>query len=666
MELKIGVYICHCGSNIAGIVDCSKVSEFARTLPNVAVARDYKYMCSDPGQNLIKDDIKKLGLNRVVVASCSPRMHEPTFRRACQDAGLNQYLFEMANIREQCSWVHIDKDMATEKAKALVSAAVHRVALQEPLETKEVAMNANTLVIGGGVAGIQAALEVADSGHKVYLLEKDASIGGHMAMFDKTFPTLDCAACILTPKMTTVGQHRNIELLAYSELVELSGYVGNFKAKIRKKARYIDTVKCTGCGRCSEVCPTSVSNEFDCGLGQRKAIYIPSPYAVPNKAVIDPKNCRYLKGKADGKDICRLCQKGIPKNNQPGCEAEAIDFNQKDEIIEIEIGNIIVATGFQQFDPAKIYQLGYGRLNNVFTGLEFERLTNASGPTNGKVLLKDGTEPKAVAILHCIGSRDTNYHKYCSRVCCMYSLKFAHLLREKLPDAAVYQLYIDMRCAGSGYEEFYERLQEEGVNFIRGKAGEVTDLTETPDEKGRLVVMVEDTLVRRKRRLPVDMVILSCALEPRPDTEQLARILTLSRKADGFFLEKHPKLDPVATTTDGIYIVGACQSPKDIPDTVAQASAAAARVLALISKGKVEIEAAIASIDEDKCSGCKICIDMCPYKAISFDDVKKVCRVNEALCKGCGTCVAACPAGAIKGRHFTTEEIMAEIEGVMA
>jgi heterodisulfide reductase subunit A2 len=666
MDCKIGVYVCHCGSNIAGIVDCSNVAEYARTLPNVAVARDYKYMCSDPGQNLIKEDIKNLGLNRVVVASCSPRMHEPTFRRVCQDAGLNQYLFEMANIREHCSWVHIDKGMATEKAKALVSAAVRRVYFHEPLETKEVAMNSCTLVIGGGVAGIQASLEIADSGHKVYLLEKDASIGGHMAMFDKTFPTLDCAACILTPKMTSVGQSRNIELLAFSELVEVSGYIGNFKAKIRKKARYIDMTKCTGCGRCSELCPTSLPNEFDCGMSRRKAVYIPSPYAVPNKAIIDAKNCLHLKGLAGGKDVCRLCQKGIEKKGLPGCEAEAIDFSQKDEIIEIEIGNIIVATGFQQFDPKTIYQYGYGRLDNVITGLEFERLTNASGPTGGKVTMKDGTEPRSVAVLHCIGSRDANYHKYCSRVCCMYSLKFTHLLREKLPESSIYQLYIDMRCAGSGYEEFYERLQEEGVNFIRGKGAEITDIAEKPEEKDKLVVLVEDTLVRRKRRLPVDMVVLSCALEPRADTEQLARILALSRKADGFLLEKHPKLDPVATTTDGVYVVGCCQSPKDIPDTVAQASAAAARVLALISKGKVEIEAAIATIDETHCSGCKICIDLCPYKAISFDEAKKVSRVNEALCKGCGTCVAACPSGAIKGRHFTTEEIMAEIEGVLA
>ena len=665
MEPRIGVYICHCGSNIAGIVDCEKVVEFAQGLESVVVARDYKYMCSDPGQNLIKDDIKNLKLNRVVVASCSPRMHELTFRRACQDAGLNQYLFEMANIREHCSWVHEDRDMATEKAKALVSAAVRRVYHHEPLETKEVPVNPNVLVVGGGVAGIQAALEVADSGHQVYLVEKDPSIGGHMAMFDKTFPTLDCAACILTPKMTTVGQHPFIQLMTYSEVVEVSGFVGNFKVKIRKKARYINMDKCTGCGRCQELCPTNVLSEFDCGLGKRKAIYIPFPYAVPNKAVVDPENCRHLKGLAEGKDVCRLCQKGIEKKGVPGCEAEAIDFEQKDEIVEVEVGNIIVATGFQQFDPSVIYQYGYGQYDNVLTGLQFERMSNASGPTGGEVLLADGRKPESIAILHCVGSRDENYHKYCSRVCCMYSLKYSHLLREKIPDAAVYQLYIDMRCAGSGYEEFYERLQEEGVNFVRGRAGEITNIAEAPEEEGKLIVICEDTLVRRKRRIPVDMVIMSCALEPRADVEQVARTFSLSRKADGFFLERHPKLDPVATMTDGIFIVGCCQSPKDIPDTVAQASAAAARALAMVSKGKVEIEAAIAVIDEEHCAGCKICIDLCPYRAISFDEEKKVSRINEALCKGCGVCVAACPSGAITGRHFTADQIMAEIEGVL-
>ncbi len=664
-QRKIGVYICHCGSNIAGTVDCPAVTAFAKTLPNVTVARDYKYMCSEPGQNLIKQDIKELGLNRVVVASCSPRMHEPTFRHACQDAGLNQYLFEMANIREHCSWIHTDKAAATEKAKALVSGAVRRVYYQQPLQTKEVPVNPNTLVVGGGIAGIQAALEIADSGHTVYLVEREPSIGGHMAMFDKTFPTLDCAACILTPKMTTAGQHPFIKMMTYSEVEEVSGFIGNFKVKVRKKARFIDEEKCTGCGRCSEICPTKVPSEFEQGLGKRTAIYKPFPQAVPNKVVIDAENCQHLKGLARGKDLCRICEKGIEKKGIAGCEANAIDFNQKDSIVEVEVGNIILATGFQQFDPAQMYPNGYGRHDNVLTGLQFERMSNASGPTNGEILCTNGRKPEAVAILHCMGSRDVNYHRYCSRVCCMYSLKYSHLLREKLPEAQVYQLYIDMRCAGSGYEEFYERLQEEGVNFVRGRAAEISDVPETKEEEGRLAVVCEDTLIRRKRRIPVDMVIMSCALEPRADAEKVAHTFSISRKADGFFLEKHPKLDPVATTTDGVFVVGCCQSPKDIPDTVAQASAAAARALALISKGKVEIEGATAMVDEAHCAGCKVCIDLCAYKAISFDAEKKVSVINEALCKGCGTCVAACPSGAIVGKHFTAEQIMAEIEGVL-
>jgi heterodisulfide reductase subunit A len=453
--------------------------------------------------------------------------------------------------------------------------------------------------------------------------------------------------------MASVRSHENIALMTYSEVTEVSGYVGNFKVKIRQKPRYVDITRCTGCGTCQDKCPMKADNEFDCGLGTRKVIYTPFPQAVPNVPVIDAEKCTFLlKGK------CGACKKF--------CEAGAIDFEQKEKEVEIDAGNIIVATGFDSFDPTVMTQMGYGQYDNVITGIQFERMSNASGPTDGKIVLKDGTPPKSVAILHCIGSRDENYHKYCSRVCCMYSLKFSHLLREKVPEATVYQLYIDMRCAGSGYEEFYERLQEEGVNFIRGKAGEVTSLAESSEEQGKLVVIVEDTLVRRKRRLPVDMVILSCALEPRADAESVARIFSLSRKADGFFLEKHPKLDPVATTTDGVFVAGCCQSPKDIPDTVAQASAAAARVLSMISKGSVVIESATAVVDEEHCAGCKICIDLCSYKAITFDDEKKVAHINEALCKGCGTCVAACPSGAITGRHFTTEEIMAEIEGVLA
>ena len=650
-EPKIGVYVCHCGSNIAGNVDVQQVVEFAKGLKAVAVAREYKFMCSDPGQSMIKEDIKQLGLNRVVVASCSPLLHEKTFRRAVQEAGVNPYLFEMANIREHCSWVTEDSAAATEKAKALVSAAVKRVYYHQPLETREVPVNPNTVVVGGGIAGIQAALEIADSGNKVYLVERDPSIGGHMIQFDKTFPTLDCSACILTPKMSSAGSHPNIELMTHSEVEEISGFIGNFKAKIRKKARYVDESKCNGCGVCQEKCPYKADSEFDLGLGQRKAIYTPFPQAVPNVPVIDKEHCAYFL-----KDKCRACEKF--------CERQAIDFEQQDKIVELEVGNIIVATGYDPFDPTPITKYGYGRLPNVVTGLEFERICNSVGPTGGKIVLKDGSEPTSIAIIHCVGSRDENYHRYCSRVCCMYALKYSHLIKEKT-NADVYQMYIDMRCFGKGYEEFYERLSKEGVTFIRGKVAEVTDRATSDEEKGKLIVVGEDTLLGTVVRVPVDMVILCIALEARSDTKKVAHIFGISQGADGFFIERHPKLDPVATMTEGIFIAGCCQGAKDIPDTVAQASAAAARILSLISKGKVELEAATAVIDEEKCSGCRICNLLCPYNAISFIEEEEVSRINEALCKGCGTCAAACPSGAITHKHFTGEEIMAEIEGVL-
>jgi len=651
MEPRIGVYICHCGSNIAGTVDIDQVTQFAQGLDSVVVSRDYKFMCSEPGQELIKNDIRDLGINRVVVASCSPTMHERTFRRVCQEAGLNPYLFEMANIREHCSWVTEDKQKATEKAKALVSAAVSRVFYQVPLETMEVMVNPNTLIVGGGIAGIQAALKIADSEHKVYLVERLPSIGGHMAQLDKTFPTLDCSACILTPKMTLVGSHPYIELMTYTEVEEVSGYIGNFKVKIRKKARYVDEALCTGCGLCQEKCPWKVDSEFEVGLGKRKVIYTPFPQAVPNIPVIDREHCAYfLKG------TCRACEKF--------CEAKAINFEQEDELVEVEVGSIILASGFNVFDPTPIYQYGYKRLDNVITSLEFERMVNSSGPTQGNIVLKDGSAPREIAIIHCVGSRDENYHEYCSRVCCMYSMKLAHLIKEHT-EAEVYEFYIDIRSFGKGFEEFYKRLSGEGVNFIRGKVGEVTDQPISEDEKGKLVVVAEDTLLGAIIRVPVDMVILSVALEAQPDAEAVARLFNISRSADGFFLEKHPKLEPVSTMSDGIFVAGCCQSPKDIPDTVAQASAAAAEVLAMIGKGRVEIEAATAVVDERICSGCQLCSLVCPYSAISFDEKKEVCRVNEALCKGCGACVAACPSDAISLNHFTNEQILAQMEGML-
>jgi len=1112
VEPRIGVYICHCGSNIQGIVDCGEVARFAQDLDAVVISRDYKFMCSDPGQEMIKQDIRELGLNRVVVASCSPTMHEPTYRRAIQEAGLNPYFFEMANIREHCSWVTVDRELATEKAKALVAAAVRRVYYHQPLETREVPINPNTLVVGAGIAGIQAALKIADSDNRVYLVEREPSVGGHMAQLDKTFPTLDCSACILTPKMTLVGSHPFIELLSYTEVVEVSGYVGNFKVKLKKKARYVDVDNCTGCGECEKVCPVSLPHEWELKLTDRKAIYRPFAQAVPNAFTIDKRGyppCRvtcpagvnaqgYVALISDGRfgealevlrrtmpfaGVCgRVCthpceaecergkvdepiairslkrfmadyelregrvkatpveltqndkvavigsgpagiacaydlirqgypvtvfeaapeaggllrygipeyrlpnkivddeisyvkelgveiktntpvknladvqeqgykavflatgvgssqKMGIPnedtagvihaldflrqvssgeevslgqrvavigggnaaidaarvahrlgakevsivyrrsraempaieaeiedaehegiklhilaapvriltgneqvtgiecirmelgepdasgrrrpvpvegsefnmnvdnvimaigqtvdKTQLPGeleytsggtisadpvtlqtnikgvfaggdvvsgptdvtsaiasgkeaaisidhylrqvdlkdgrpaplervkevskdgveiksrqsmpvldsgerhgfvevelgfdentaieearrclncgvcsdclacvkaCEREAIHHEMIDEYEEIEVGNIILTTGFESFDPTPMYQYGYKRLDNVLSSLEFERLVNSAGPTEGDILLKDGTHPHSVALIHCVGSRDEKYNEYCSRVCCMYSMKLAHLIIEHVHGTQVYEFYIDIRCYGKGYEEFYNRLLSEGVSFIRGRPAEITDIAEKPEEEGKLIIQFEDTLVGLQRRLPVDMVVLGTGLEAQPDAEDTARLFNISRSADGFFMEKHPKLDPVATMTDGVFIAGCCQGPKDIPDTVAQALAAASEVLSKISRGRVEVEASTAIINEKICSGCQVCRLVCPYSAITFDEEKKVCRVNEALCKGCGACVGGCPSHVINLNHYTNEQIVAQMEGLL-
>jgi heterodisulfide reductase subunit A2 len=654
MAEKIGVYVCHCGSNIAGKVDVEDVAKWAgANCADVCVSRDYKFMCSSLGQSMIEEDIKKEGLTRVVVAACSPHLHEKTFRRACSNAGLNPYLMDMTNIREHCSWVHKDREAATEKAKSLVAAAVGRVKHQQPLEPFYVDVNPATLVIGGGIAGLQATLELADAGYPVYLVERQPSIGGHMAQFDKTFPTLDCSACILTPKMSEAGQHENVTMLTYSELEEVTGSVGNFNVKIRKKARYVDYDKCTGCGICVEKCPRKVlDTEFEAGMGNRKAIYMPFPQAVPRIPVIDTESCIWFE-----RQKCRACEKL--------CPTDAIDFDQQDELVDVNVGNIIIATGWKPFDCQTIPQYGWGRLANVYTSLEFERLCNAAGPTNGKIVLRDGkTEPKSIAIIHCVGSRDTRHNPYCSGVCCMAALKFGHLVLEKT-QAEVYSFYIDMRTNQKNYEEFYQRLLGEGMHFIRGKVSEVTDAARLENEQGKLIVQCEDTLIGRQQRFPVDMVILMGALEPQADARELGLKCGISCSMDGWYTERHPKLDPVATMTDGIFVAGVCQGPKDIPASVAQGAAAAARVSGMITKGKVMIEPVVATIDEANCSGCKICNNMCPYNAIEFLEDRGVSHVITALCKGCGTCVSACPAHVITGAHFNDEQIDAEIEGIL-
>lgn len=653
---RVGVYVCHCGSNIAGTVDVVEVAKWAEERlkhQGVVISREYKFMCSSLGQELIEKDIKELGLTRVVVAACSPHLHEKTFRTAAKNAGLNPYLVELASIREQVSWVHTNKAVATEKSKAVVAGAVSRVIENVPLEEIKVPINPNTLVVGGGIAGIQAALEIANAGFHVYLVEREPSIGGHMAQFDKTFPTLDCSACILTPRMVEAGTHPNTTLLTWSEVMNVSGYVGNFHVTIKKKARFVVEELCTGCGICQEKCPKKVIDEvYEAGLGYRKAVYTPFAQAVPNFPVMDKENCTYfIKG------TCKACEKFCPTG--------AIDFKQEDQFINIAVGNIVLATGYDLFDARRVSNYGYGRLPNVFTSLEFERLSNAAGPTSGNIVLRDGkTTPKSVGIIHCVGSRDKNFNNYCSVICCMQGLKFAHLVHERT-GATVYNFYIDMRTAYKAYDEFYQRVLEEGTLFVRGKVAEVTNAARYDREKGKLIVQVEDTLAGKQRRIPVDMVILSSGLQPRQDAKEVGKMFGISCSTDGWFTEKHPKLDPVATMTEGIYIVGCAQGPKDIPSSVAQGAAASARVLDKILQKEVALEPIKATVDQEACSGCRICNSMCPFNAIAFLEDRMVTEINPALCQGCGTCVAACPAGAISGTGFSDEQIIAQIDGLL-
>ncbi len=653
---RVGVYVCHCGTNISATVDVEAVRDWAASRlksRGVVVARDYKFMCSSLGQALIEQDIKEHGLTRVVVAACSPHLHEATFRTACARAGLNPFLCELVSIREQVSWVHKDRDAATEKAKACVSGGVERVLHQEALEPLTVPINPTTLVVGGGIAGIQAALEIADAGFPVHLVEREPSIGGHMAQFDKTFPTLDCAACILTPRMVSAGSHPNITLHTWSEVTKVDGYVGNFTVNIREKARYVDVEKCNGCGICQEKCPKRVVDEtFEAGLGYRKSVYTPFPQAVPKYPVIDVDNCVYFE-----KGTCKACEKFCPTG--------AIDFEQKDSDVTVEVGNIILATGYDLFDPRQMSHYGYGRLPNVMTSLEFERLSNSAGPTHGEIVLRDGvTKPRSVGIIHCVGSRDRNYNNYCSAICCMQALKFAHLVHERT-GATVFNFYIDMRTTAKAYDEFYQRVLEEGNLFVRGKVAEVSDAPRAPSEEGKLIIQVEDTLAGKQRRIPVDLVILSCALEPRKDAKEVAKLFGISCSADGWYIEKHPKLDPVATMTEGVFIAGCVNGPKDIPSSVSQGSAAAARVLGRIQQKQISLEPVRASINEEQCSGCRICNDLCPYNAIKFIEDRMVSEVNPALCQGCGTCVAACPAGAISGTVFSNDQVAAQIDGLL-
>ncbi len=658
---RIGVFVCHCGSNIAATVDVKKVVEMALQESGVFHAEDYPYMCSEAGQSRIAAAIREKGLTGIVVCSCSPRMHETTFRKAAEKAGINPYLVEIANIREHCSWIHKDMEEATRKAVILMRAAVAKVHLDAPLSAGESRVIKRALVIGGGIAGIQTALDIADAGYKVDIVEKSPSIGGRMSQLDKTFPTLDCSACILTPKMVEAAAHENITIHTYSEVEKVSGFVGNFTVDIRKKARYVDLNKCTGCGVCQEKCPSKKTlNEFNRGLNTRTAIYTPFAQAIPNVPVIDTASCIKMK---TGK--CGICEKF--------CQAGAIDYTQTDEIVTEQYGAIVVATGFDTIKLDKYGEYAYNESKDVITSLELERIMNAAGPTKGHLeRLSDGKAPKEIVFIQCVGSRcaDSRGKPYCSKICCMYTAKHAMLIRDKYPDTNVTVFYIDVRTPGKNFDEFYRRAVEDyGVNYIKGQVGKVA-----PQNDGSLLVQGVDLLENKQILKKADMVVLATAIEPNPDVRKIATMLTASIDTNNFLTEAHPKLRPVESPTAGVFLSGVCQGPKDIPETVAQAGAAAVKVIGLLAKDKLKTNPCTAKPDELRCNGCSQCANVCPYGAISYEnrqvndhgirEERRVAVVNSALCQGCGACTVTCPSGAMDLQGFSNRQIIAEVDAI--
>ena len=660
---RVGVFVCWCGSNIAATVDVAAVSRALEKEPGVVFSTNYQYMCSQSGQDMIKDAVKEHKLTGIVVCSCSPRMHEATFRKTATAAGINPYMVEIANIREQCSWVHKDIITGTAKAIILGKAAIAKVNLNAPLTPGESPVTKRALVIGGGIAGIQTALDIADAGFPVDIVEKKPTIGGKMAQLDKTFPTLDCAACILTPKMVDVAQNDNIRIFSYSEVTDVKGFVGNFDVTIKKKARYVKEDICTGCGACTEKCPMKkVPNEFNLGMDNRRAIYIPFAQAVPKVATIDPDACNMLK---NGK--CGVCAKV--------CTAGAIDYTQKDEYVNEKYGAIVVATGFDPISMDKFDEFAYSQSKDVITSLEFERLTNAAGPTAGKLLRpSDLKHPHTIVFVQCVGSRCSacaeKGKEYCSKICCMYTAKHAMLTRDKYPDTEVYVFYIYVRTPGKNFDEFYRRAVEEyGVKYIKGMVGKVTP------EGDKLKVQASDLIANKQLHIDADLVVLAAAIEPDKSARPLATMLTASMDTNDFFTEAHPKLRPVESPTAGVFLSGACQGPKDIPETVSQAGAAASKVIGLLAKDKLTGNPCVAHSDELMCNGCSSCERVCPYGAITYENkesrmpdrtvkIRRVASVNPAVCQGCGACTVACPSGAMDLRGFANSQIMAEVDAI--
>jgi len=671
---RAGIYLCSCGNNISDNIDFDNLTSYLSSLEDVAYVKTYNLFCSEEGKNFLYNDILAEKPERIVIAACSPKEHEKTFRDIIKKAGINPYLFQMVNIREQVSWATEDKTDATEKAKAYIRAAIKRVKLHEPLEVHKINCNTDVLVIGAGPAGIETALLMARANRKVYLVEKSPCIGGKVARYEDVFPKMECASCMLEPKMDEILHNDNIELFVNSEVLDIIGYLGNFTVKIKKNATYVDKEKCMGCGACYEVCPVNVKNEYDYNLSERKAIYVPYTGALPNVPVIDKEHCIRMHPANDickeafemglitkeeydlyRSETCDLCRKA--------CMFEAINYEDKDEIIEKSAGGIVIATGFELFDPSQIKELGYGKIPEIYTSLEFERVLSQTGPTSGKLLMKNGKEPESVAIIHCIGSRNKKYQEYCSGICCLYALKFTKLIKKHSPSTFVCHIYTDWCVPGKDNQEF--------LNLVISECNPEIIRTSLPlniliSQKGSKICLKYNDLTGDNKEINIDMVVLCPAIKSSEKNKMLSLMTGVSIDKDGFFAESHTKLAPVSSNIEGICIAGCAQGPKDIQGSIAQGAASAGQLLSILVPGReLELEPIIAVIDENSCSGCMTCVGLCPYKAITFDKIKKVSCVNPALCKGCGTCVAACPSGSAKSMHFTTPQIFAEIEEVL-
>jgi heterodisulfide reductase subunit A len=648
-EKRIGLFVCHCGVNIASVVDVEKVAQVLKDYPGVTFSTDYVYMCSDPGQQMIIDTIKEKHLDGIIVAACSPTLHEKTFQEAARLAGLNPYQIEIANIREQDSWVHTDKEKATKKAVKIVKSHVAKALQNENLEPIKVDVKRRALVIGGGVSGLQAALDIADHGYEVILVEKNPSIGGKMIQLSETFPTLDCSQCILTPKMVDVSRHPRIKLLTYHEVESVSGFVGNFKVRIRKKPRYVDETLCNLCGECGKVCPQIVPDEFNMGLSFRKAIYMPFPQAIPGTYTLDAEHCLGLNPVRCGK--CKDV-----------CVKKAIDYDMKETIVEEEIGAIVVATGYDLYTMQALGEYGGEKYEDVVNGLEFERILSASGPTGGTIRRpSDGKIPKSVVFVQCSGSRDTEKHlPYCSKICCMYTAKHAMMYRHRVPDGQATVFYIDVRTGGKSFDEFYMRtVEEDKVLYLRGKVSKIFK------EGDKLIVWGVDTLTGKKVEVEADMVVLAMAMVKADGVQDLLKKLKIATDIHGFLAEAHPKLRPVESLNAGFYLAGCALGPKDIPETVAQASAAAAKIGDLFAQKELLHEPTVVPANDELCSGCGICITMCPYSARSLDPARGVVVVNEILCEGCGACAAACPSGAAQQRNQTDNQVFSMLRAML-